>query len=285
MTMYEVLHKQELAPGLIRMDVKAPRVARKAKAGQFIVLRVGEDGERIPLTIADHHGDAVTIIFQEVGLSTRLLGQVPVGGYLHDFVGPLGRPSDFHGAQRVVCIGGGVGTAVVYPQVKYLHAQGVYVDVINGARTKNLVILEEELRGNCDHLYITTDDGSYVRQGFVTDVLRELLAGGERYDLAVCIGPTPMMKAVCNLTKEFGLKTMVSLNPIMVDGTGMCGCCRVTVGGQTKYACVDGPDFDGHQVDFDELSSRLKIYRPEEAALSERHAHLCRLDGVMHEQH
>ena len=184
--MYEVLHKQELAPGLIRMDVKAPRVARKAKAGQFIVLRVGEDGERIPLTIADHHGDAVTIIFQEVGLSTRLLGQVPVGGYLHDFVGPLGRPSDFHGAQRVVCIGGGVGTAVVYPQVKYLHAQGVYVDVINGARTKNLVILEEELRGNCDHLYITTDDGSYVRQGFVTDVLRELLAGGERYD-QMCI--------------------------------------------------------------------------------------------------
>ncbi len=255
--MYEVLHKQELAPGLIRMDVKAPRVARKAKAGQFIVLRVGEDGERIPLTIADHHGDAVTIIFQEVGLSTRLLGQVPVGGYLHDFVGPLGRPSDFRGS----------------------------VDGINGARTKNLVILEEERRGNCDHLYITTDDGSYVRQGFVTDVLRELLAGGERYDLAVCIGPTPMMKAVCNLTKEFGLKTMVSLNPIMVDGTGMCGCCRVTVGGQTKYACVDGPDFDGHQVDFDELSSRLKIYRPEEAALSERHAHLCRLDGVMHEQH
>ncbi|MBQ3864957.1 MAG: sulfide/dihydroorotate dehydrogenase-like FAD/NAD-binding protein [Clostridia bacterium] len=268
--MTKVVYKEKLAPSLFRMDLEAPRIAAKAMPGQFIIVRPTSDGERIPLTVAgyDREKGLITIIFQVVGATTYILSQIEQGEEVADFVGPLGQPSHFEGVKRVICIGGGVGTAVVYPQVRHLHEQGVSVDVINGARTKELVILEKELRENSDNLYITTDDGSYVRKGFVTDVLRELLEKGEKYDMAVAIGPIPMMKAVCAVTKEFNLKTMVSLNPIMVDGTGMCGGCRVTVGGKTKYACVDGPDFDGHLVDFDEMASRSRMYKEEEACLS-----------------
>lgn len=268
--MTKVVYKEKLTSSLFRMDLEAPRVAAKAMPGQFIIVRPTKDGERIPLTVAgyDREKGLITIIFQVVGATTYQLSLIEEGQDVADFVGPLGQPSHFDGMKRVICIGGGVGTAVVYPQVKHLHEQGVQVDVINGARTKEMMILEKDLRENCDNLYLTTDDGSYVRKGFVTDVLRELLEKGEKYDMAVAIGPIPMMKAVCAVTKEFGLKTMVSLNPIMVDGTGMCGGCRVTVGGKTKYACVDGPDFDGHEVDFDEMATRSRFYKEEEACLS-----------------
>ncbi len=268
--MTKVVYKEKLAPSLFRMDLEAPRIAAKAMPGQFIIVRPTADGERIPLTVAgyDREKGLITIIFQVVGATTYLLSLIEEGGDVADFVGPLGQPSHFEGVKRVLCIGGGVGTAVVYPQVRHLHEQGVSVDVINGARTKELVILEKELRENSDNLYITTDDGSYERKGFVTDVLRELLDRGEKYDMAVAIGPIPLMKAVCAVTKEYGLKTMVSLNPIVVDVTGMCGGCRVTVCGKTKDGCVDSPDFDGHEVDFDEMASRSRMYKEEEACLS-----------------
>lgn len=270
--MYEILRKKSLAPNLVRMDILAPRVAKKAMPGQFILLRVCEEGERIPLTIADYDRQegSVSIIYQIVGLTTKLLAQLNEGDSLHDFVGPLGKPSHFEG-KRILCIGGGVGTAVVYPQVKWLHENGYSVDAIQGARSKEYLILLDELRAHTDHLYITTDDGSCARKGFVTDVLKELLEKGEKYDMVVAIGPPVMMKFVSLATKPYGVKTMVSLNPVMIDGTGMCGGCRVIVGGQVKYACVDGPDFDGHLVDFDSMQRRMGTYREQEKEKDERY--------------
>ena len=264
--MYQILEKVTLAPAMQYMKIDAPYVARKAQPGQFIILRVNEGGERIPLTIADYNRQQgwVTILFQEVGATTRDLGSLQQGDFISDFVGPLGRASDLDEFNKVLCIGGGVGTAPLYPQIKYLYEKGKQVDVIIGARNRDYVILEDQVRGVCSNLYIATDDGSYGQKGFVTDVLKELVESGNQYDHVIAIGPMIMMKMVCRLTKEFGIPTTVSLNPIMVDGTGMCGGCRVTVGGETKYACVHGPDFDGHQVDFDEAMRRSQMYKKEE---------------------
>jgi len=270
--MYKILRKEKLAPAIWLMKVEAPFVARRAMPGQFIILRVKEEGERIPLTIADYDRQQgwVTIIFQEVGLTTRLLAQLNEGDSILDFVGPLGRASELDGLKRVLCIGGGVGVAPLYPQIKYLWEKGTSVDVIIGARSKEYLILEEEIRGICDNLYITTDDGSYGRKGFVSDVLKELLDQKNEYDKVIAIGPLIMMKVVSEITRQYGVPTVVSMNPIMVDGTGMCGGCRVTVGGEVRYACVDGPDFDGHLVDFDEAMRRQRMYREEEQ-------HICKL--------
>jgi ferredoxin--NADP+ reductase len=276
---YPVVQKKVLNPTVVRMDVAAPLIARKAQPGQFIMLRVSEEGERIPLTIADFDREQglVTIIFQIVGKTTQALSELNEGDNILDFVGPLGVPSHLDGYRRVAVIGGGLGTAIAYPQAKALHQKGAVVDIIAGFRNRDLVILEDEMRAACTNLYLTTDDGSYVRKGFVTDVLKEQIEKGAGYDLVIAIGPLIMMKGVAELTRPYGIKTIVSMNTIMVDGTGMCGGCRVTVGGQTKFACVDGPDFDGHQVDFDEAMRRSQIYRDDEKRSLERH--ICRLTG------
>ena len=247
------------------MDVYAPHVARKAEPGQFIILRVDEEGERIPLTVADYSREqgTVRIIFQVVGATTKQLDMLNEGDFIHDFVGPLGKPSELDGLKRVAVVSGGVGGAIAFPVAKKLHELGAVVHSIIGFRSKDLVILENEFREVSDKLIIMTDDGSYGEKGLVTDALRKLLET-EKYDEVITIGPLIMMKFVCRLTKEFGIKTTVSMNPIMIDGTGMCGCCRVTVGGETKFACVDGPDFDGHLIDFDEAIARTSIYREEE---------------------
>ncbi len=273
--MYPILMKQQIGPETWRMRIEAPRVARRAQPGQFVMLRVDADGERIPLTIADfdRQNQTIDIIFQAVGDTTRQLAGLAVGDGLHDFLGPLGKPANLPDHGRVICVGGGVGAAVVYPEVKALHERGVTVDVIIGARNEDLLILEDEIRAVCHELYVTTDDGSRGRKGLVTDVLKELLVK-DHYDEVIAIGPVIMMKFVSLTTREFGVKTTVSMNPVMVDGTGMCGGCRVTVGGETKYACVDGPEFDGHLVDFDEAMRRLTTYRDEERA-----AHTCRIGG------
>ena len=279
--MAKILHKEVLNDSVTLLEVDAPLVARKALAGQFIILRIDEEGERIPLTIADYDREkgSVTIIFQKVGLTTQLLGDLEVGDEIRDFVGPLGLPTEIGAAVKRVCVvGGGVGCAIAYPQAKSLHNAGVAVDVIAGFRNKDIVILEEEFRAVCDNLYLTTDDGSYGEKGFVTDKLKSLIDAGNRYDLVIAIGPIPMMKFVSKTTEPYGIKTLVSLNPIMVDGTGMCGGCRVTVGGKVKFACVDGPDFDGHQVDFDELMNRNSLYREREACEKDRHA--CRMEQL-----
>ena len=246
--MVKIVHKKVLNPSVTLLEVEAPLIAKKAKAGQFIILRLDEQGERIPLTIADYDREkgTVTIIFQ-----------------------------------RVCVVGGGVGCAIAYPQAKTCHAEGLEVDVIAGFRSKDIVILEDEFKSACDHLYIMTDDGSYGEQGFVTVKLKELIDSGIHYDAVIAIGPIPMMKFVSKTTEPYGIKTIVSLNPIMIDGTGMCGGCRVTVGGKMKFACVDGPDFDGHEVDFDELMNRNSVYRAQEAEEKERHA--CRMDQLAHE--
>jgi ferredoxin--NADP+ reductase len=264
--MFKILEKRTLAPAMILMRIDAPRIARKAMPGQFIILRVMEGGERIPLTIADFDRDEgwITIIFQEVGNTTRLLGTLESGDYIKDFVGPLGRVSELDGKQRVLCIGGGVGTAPLYPQIKYLHGKGAQVDVILGARNKDYIILEDDIRKICNNLHIATDDGSYGHKGFVSDILKQLMEQGNQYDEVIAIGPLIMMKVVSDITREYGIPTTVSMNPIMVDGTGMCGGCRVTVGGEIRYACVDGPDFDGHKVDFDEAMRRQSMYKAEE---------------------
>lgn len=270
--MYEIIHKEVLAPGVSLMRVSAPLVARKAMPGQFIILRVMEDGERIPLTIADYDRTEgwVTIIFQEVGLTTRLLGNLEKGDQILDFVGPLGTPSKLDGLKRVLCIGGGVGVAPLYPQIKYLWENDCNLDVIVGAKNKEYIILEKDIGAICNNLYITTDDGSYGHKGFVSDILKQLLEQGKQYDKIIAVGPLIMMKVVSQITKEFDVPTTVSMNPIMIDGTGMCGGCRVTVGGQVRYACVDGPDFDGHLVDFDEAMRRQQMYKEEEG-------HSCKL--------
>lgn len=279
--MAKICLKRELNPTVTLMEVEAPLIARRARPGQFIILRVDEQGERIPLTIADYDRErgTVTIIFQKVGHTTQLLGELEAGEDIRDFVGPLGQPTEIPGGTKRVCvIGGGVGCAIAYPQAKALHAQGVAVDVIVGFRSRDLVILEEEFRAVSDRFFLMTDDGSAGEQGLVTQKLQECVEGGANYDLVIAIGPIPMMKFVCKGTEPYGIKTLVSLNPLMIDGTGMCGCCRVTVGGQVRFACVDGPDFDGHQVDFEELMARNGTYRAQEEQA--RADHVCRMDRL-----
>lgn len=275
-SMYRIVSKKILNPTVTMMDVEAPLIAKKAEPGQFIILRVNEDGERIPLTVAGYDRDAgtVKIIFQVVGATTELLNHKNVGDYIQDFVGPLGKPTETEGLKKVAIVGGGVGCAIALPVAQKLHAQGCEVHSIIGFRNKDLLILEEEFRAASDKLFVMTDDGSYGEKGVVTVPLQKLLESGENYDEVIAIGPLIMMKFVVKTTKPFGVKTTVSMNPIMIDGTGMCGGCRLTVGGETKFACVDGPDFDGFQVDFDEAISRGSAYRD-----FERHAHeeVCHL--------
>ena len=268
--MYLILKKEPLNPTVTRMVIDAPHIARKAEPGQFIILRVHEDGERIPLTIADFDREqgTVTIIFQIVGATTELLNHLEAGDSLHDFVGPLGRPSEVEGLKKVAVVGGGVGCAIAYPIAKKLHQLGAEVHAIVGFRSKDLVILEKEFQAASDKLVVMTDDGSYGEKGLVTNALEQLIDAGEQYDEVIAIGPLVMMKFVTQLTKQHNIKTVVSMNPIMIDGTGMCGGCRLTVGGKTKFACVDGPDFDGFEVDFDEAMARNTMYRP-----FERHAY------------
>lgn len=283
--MATIVTKRILNPTVTLMEVSAPMVARKAKPGQFVIVRVDEQGERIPLTIADYDAvrGTVTIMYQRVGLTTQKLDALESGEEILDVVGPLGNPTEVEGVQRAVIIGGGVGCAIAFPQAKALFRAGVYVDVIVGFRTKELVFLEGSFQRNCTNLYITTDDGTYGEKGFVSNKLTELLDAGNQYDLAIAIGPIPMMRAISNVTKPYGLKTIVSLNPIMVDGTGMCGGCRVNVGGETKFACVDGPDFDGHLVDYDELIVRNGVYREQEAHSKAAHDHTCRMQKMAEE--
>lgn len=277
--MYKILEKRELNEQVTLMVLDTPLIARKARAGQFIIFRIDEKGERVPLTIADYDRErgTITIIFQKVGRSTMMLGELNEGDSILDVVGPLGVATEIpEGAKRVAVIGGGVGCAIAYPQAKALYNAGLEVDVIAGFRSKDIVILEDEMRAVSTNYYITTDDGSYGTKGFVTTQLQALIDGGRSYDAVIAIGPVPMMKFVCAVTKPYGIKTIVSLNPIMIDGTGMCGGCRVRVGGKIKYACVDGPDFDGHEVDFDELMKRNSTYREIEQHDRE---HICRLTG------
>ncbi|MGE4352831.1 MAG: sulfide/dihydroorotate dehydrogenase-like FAD/NAD-binding protein [Oscillospiraceae bacterium] len=278
--MYKIIRKRVLnaAGTTTELVVEAPLVAKKCKAGQFIIFRLDEHGERVPLTIADYDREkgTVSIMFQPAGRSTQMLNMMEEGDYILDFVGPLGRPTNMEGLKRVCVIGGGVGCAIAYPVAKGMHEHGIEVDMIAGFRNKDIVMLEDEMRAGCTNLYITTDDGSYGEKGFTTDKLKELIASGRQYDEIVAIGPTIMMKFVALATKPYGIKTVVSLNPIMIDGTGMCGGCRVTVGGETKFACVDGPEFDGHLVDWDELLHRNAFYKEEEA---EEKEHICKLTG------
>lgn len=269
--MYKIEAKEVLAPSIKKIKVKAPLIAEKTKPGNFIILRIGEKGERIPLTIADYEPETglVTLIFQEVGYTTKKLGTLEVGDNIKDIVGPLGNPIQVKGYDRVVCLGGGSGTALLYPKVKALHEEGTEVITITGCRTKELIILEEELEQFSDELYVCTDDGSYCHHGFVTDILEDLLNKDEKIDLVIAIGPVPMMAAVADLTEPYQIKTIVSLNSLMIDGTGMCGGCRITVDGETKFTCVDGPAFDAHKVDFKELNNRLSFYDEKEEILGE----------------
>ena len=272
--MYKIQKAEKLADKIYLMDVEAPRVARHCQPGQFIIVKMDEKGERIPLTICDFDREKgiVTIVFQTVGASTEKMAHLKAGDAFEDFVGPLGCPSELIGEdieelkkKKLVFVAGGVGTAPVYPQVKWLHEHGIDADVIVGAKNKDLLILEKEMEAVAGNLYITTDDGSYVRKGMGTDVLKDLVNNqGKKYDRCIAIGPLIMMKFVCLLTKELGIPTIVSMNPIMVDGTGMCGACRVTVDGKVKFACVDGPEFDGHLVDFDQAMKRQQMYKTEE---------------------
>lgn len=273
--MYRIVSKRILNENVHMMDIEAPLIAKKAKAGQFIILRIDEEGERIPLTIAGYDRDkgTIKIIFQLVGKTTFRLGTLNAGESILDFVGPLGRASELEGYEKACVIGGGLGTAIAYPQAKELHNLGADVDIIVGFRNKDLIILEDEMKQISSNLYITTDDGSNGVRGFVTDILKKNLET-KKYDVVIAIGPLIMMKFVAKMTKEAGIKTIVSMNSVMVDGTGMCGGCRVTVGGETKFACVDGPDFDGHMVDFDEAMMRSARYKEEEE-------HSCKLGGYL----
>lgn len=275
--MFKIVYKKELSPGIFHFDIEAPRVANKAKAGQFIVLRVDEKGERIPLTIADfdRENGTITLIFQAVGASTIQLSQLNEGDSIVDFVGPLGQPSEISsGMGTIVCIGGGIGVAPVYPIARAMHEAGNKVISIMGARTKDILIFEERMRAISDEVLIATDDGSYGVKGFVTTALQQLVDRGEKIDQVTAIGPGIMMKSVCDATRPLGIKTIVSLNPVMVDGTGMCGGCRVQVGDEMKFACVDGPEFDGHLVDFANLMSRGRMFREEEARAKD---HVCNI--------
>ncbi len=279
--MFDIVEKRELNSSVTLMKIKAPLMAKKAKAGQFIIFRVDEYSERVPLTIADYDREegTITIIFQKVGLSTKLLAAKQKGDTISDFVGPLGVATDYENFKKVAIIGGGVGCAIAYPQAKALHQMEVEVDVIVGFRNKDIVILEEEMKAVSTNYYLTTDDGSYGEKGFVTDKLKSLIEAGNHYDAVIAIGPIPMMKFVSVTTKQYGIETIVSLNPIMIDGTGMCGGCRVTVGGEVKFACIDGPDFNGHKVDFDELMNRNTIYKQEEKQYLE--THICRMKQLV----
>ncbi len=279
--MYKILRKERLNDTVTLMEIHAPHVARKALPGQFIIFRIDENGERVPLTIADYNRETggVTVIFQKVGASTRLLDTLEAGDSILDFAGPLGKPSETEGIRRAAVLGGGLGVAIAYPQAKALHQAGAKVDLFVGFRNKDLIILEDELKNACSELHIVTDDGSNGRKGFVTTALAEKLEAGEEYDAVIAIGPLPMMRAASELTRPYGIRTIVSMNSIMIDGTGMCGGCRLTVGGETKFACVDGPDFDGHLVDFDSAMKRGALYKAEEAEASK---HVCRLTGEVH---
>ncbi len=274
--MYKILKKKILNPTVTLMEIDAPLVAKKAEPGQFIILRTDENGERVPLTIADYNREkgTVTIIFQVVGATTEALNHMGAGDDLHDFVGPLGQATQTEGKKKVAVVGGGVGCAIAYPVVKKFHEQGTEVHAIVGFRNKDLVILEEEFKANSSRLFLMSDDGSCGEKGLVTDALKRLIESGEKYDEVITIGPLIMMKFVSRLTREYGIKTVASMNPIMIDGTGMCGGCRLSVGGKTKFACVDGPEFDAHEIDFDEAMERSTMYRP-----FERNAHeeICNL--------
>lgn len=273
--MYKIVKKEVLNDSVELMEVHAPYVARKCLPGQFIILRATDDGERIPLTIADYdrEKETITIIYQIVGYSTMILSKLNEGDEIVDFVGPLGAPTKLHKSNHVVGVAGGVGSAPLYPQLKALAAMGVDCDVIIGGREAQYVLWADKFKEFCKNVYITTDDGSLGEKGFVTTKLQDLIDNGETIDEVIAIGPVPMMRAVVNVTKPHNLKTSVSLNPIMIDGTGMCGCCRVTVDGKIKFACVDGPDFDGLLVDFDELVQRQKMFKTEEQ-------HICKVTGV-----
>ena len=276
--MYPIVQARRLNDTVILLEVQAPLIAKKTLPGQFIILRIDEHGERVPFTVAtcDPQAGTVTIIVQMVGKTTRQLGTLQAGDSLLDFVGPLGKPTELEGIRNAAVVGGGLGNAIAWPQAKYLHAHGSKVDIIAGFRTRDLVILEEEMRASCDHLYVCTDDGTYGAKGFVTNVLEQRIGQGAGYDRVIAVGPLPMMKFVSRLTEKYHIPTIVSMNPIMVDGTGMCGGCRITVGGKTQFACVDGPDFDGHQVDFDEAIARLAAYKADEKRALD---HWCRLTG------
>ncbi|MBR6548718.1 MAG: sulfide/dihydroorotate dehydrogenase-like FAD/NAD-binding protein [Clostridia bacterium] len=264
--MFTILTKTQLNPTVTRIEVSAPRIAAKAQPGQFVILRVDQNGERIPLTIADYNPTAgtITLIFQVVGTTTQKLNALQAGDCLHDLVGPLGRATETDGLQKVAVIGGGVGCAIAYPVAKKLHEQGCEVHTVVGFRNRDLVILENEFRAVSHQYHMMTDDGSAGQKGLVTNALQTLIESGEQYDRVIAIGPLVMMKFVCALTKQYNLKTIVSMNPIMIDGTGMCGGCRLTVGGETKFACVDGPEFDGHLVDFDQAIARSTMYKQPE---------------------
>ena len=278
MEKYEIVSKRKLNETVAEMVVYAPMVARHAKPGQFIILRSHDDAERIPLTIADYDREkgTVSIIYQIVGCGTMRLDTLKEGEKLADFAGPLGKPSEVEGIKKVAVVGGGVGCAIAYPVAKELHNLGAEVHMIAGFRSKDLVILEDEMRAASSKFILMSDDGTVGKKGLVTNALKELLDAGEKYDEVIAIGPMPMMKFVCLLTKEYGVKTIVSMNPVMVDGTGMCGGCRLTVGGETKFACVDGPEFDGHLVDFDEAMTRSRMYRDFEAKEKEHECNLLK---------
>lgn len=273
MKRFEIISKKTLAERVNEYVVYAPAVARHCLAGQFVILRVDEEGERVPFTICDYSREegTVSVLVQEVGYTTALLAGLSEGDALADFVGPLGNPTDLSAFKRILLVGGGIGSAVIYPQAKQLFSEGKPADTVIGARNESLLVYEEGFARYSNRLEVVTDDGSKGRKGFVTDAIRALVESGEHYDAVFAVGPLPMMKAVCALTAGFGINTVVSMNSLMVDGTGMCGCCRLTVGGEVKYACIDGPEFDGHKVDFDEAIQRSRMYREQEQA------HLCRL--------
>ena len=279
--MFKIVSKQSLNPTVSRMVIEAPDIAKKALAGQFIILRVNDDGERIPLTVADYDREkgTVTIIYQIVGATTKLLDAKKEGEYISDFVGPLGKATELEGLKKVAVVGGGVGCAIALPVAKALKESGAEVHSVVGFRNKDLVILEDEFKAVSDKYVLMSDDGTAGEKGLVTDALKKLIESGEQYDEVITIGPLIMMKFVCKLTKEYGVKTIVSMNPVMIDGTGMCGGCRLTVGGETKFACVDGPDFDGHLVDFDEAMDRGSMYRDFERHVYEETCNLLNKGG------
>lgn len=285
--MFKIVSKKRLNKESVELDIEAPLIAKKARPGQFVIFRTTEKGERVPLTIAgaDLERGTVKIIFQMVGRSTMELGEMNAGDFIQDFVGPLGKPSELDPlkGKKVAVIGGGLGAAIAYPLAAYLHKIGSDVDMIAGFRNKDIIILEEEMKAASTRLFVTTDDGSNGTKGFVSDILQKLINEGTKYDHVIAIGPVIMMKVTCSLTKKYDIPTTVSMNTIMIDGTGMCGSCRLTVGGETKFACVDGPDFDGHQVDFNEVMSRSRIYNEQER--HDKEAHVCRLTGEVRHEH
>jgi len=277
--MFKIINKKRLYENIVKIEIETPLIAKRAKAGQFVIVRMDEKGERIPLTIADTDAkNSITLVFQEVGASTCLLGGLEDGSLMLDVLGPLGHPTEVDNFGTVVCIGGGIGIAPIYPVIRAMKAKGNRVISIIGSRSEGLLIFKEEVKKLSDEFYITTDDGSCGRKGFVSDELKALIEKGTKIDRVIAIGPVPMMKAVSNVTRPHNIKTIVSLNPIMLDATGMCGVCRVTVGGAPKFTCVDGPEFDGHEVDFDELSTRLGQYKDKEKIAMEK-CRACRQAG------